>query len=72
MSAGFGTVLMLQRGESDVFDSPVWLIVVAAAIGYLYAVRCNCPRCRRTVAGVYGKIPPSCPWCGLAFERRQP
>lgn len=72
MTAGFGVVLMLQQGESEFFDSPVWLIVVAVAIWYLYAVRCNCPRCRRIVAGVYGKVPVRCPWCGLPFDRPYP
>lgn len=72
MIAGYGAVLMLQRGDADVLDSPVWLIVVAAAIAYLYAVRCNCPRCHKTVAGVYGRIPARCPWCGLPFDRSYP
>jgi hypothetical protein len=72
MIAGYGAVLMLQKGETDVLDSPAWLVVVAAAIAYLYAVRCSCPRCRKTVAGVYGRIPARCPWCGLPFDRSYP
>lgn len=71
-SVGFAVLLMLQQGESEVFDSPAWLIVVGAAIGYFYTMRCNCPRCHKTVAGVYGKIPPVCPWCGLPFDRPYP
>jgi len=72
MSTGFGALLILQKGESELFDSPAWLIVLGAAIGYIYTMRCDCPRCRRTVAGVYGKIPPACPWCGLPFDRPYP
>jgi putative copper export protein len=72
MTAGFGALLLFQQGESELFDNPAWLIVLAAAIGYVYTMRCDCPRCRGTVAGVYGKVPPACPWCALPFDRPYP
>jgi hypothetical protein len=68
MLIGFGVVLLLPGGDPNVFDNPLWVIVIIGALGYIYTMRCRCPRCGRFVAGIYGRIPPRCPWCGLPFD----
>jgi uncharacterized protein (DUF983 family) len=68
MLIGFAAVLFSSGTNAGVIESPLWVLVSVIAVIYVYRMRCRCPRCRKGIAGIYGKVPPRCPWCGLDFE----
>jgi hypothetical protein len=68
MLLGFGLLLLLPGNDANLFDSPLGLVIIIGGLSYAYAVRCRCPRCGKRVTGIYGRVPASCPWCGLRFD----
>jgi hypothetical protein len=68
MLIGFAAALFSSGRNASVIESPLWLLVSIIAVVYVYRMRCRCPRCGKSVAGIYGKVPARCPWCGLDFE----
>jgi hypothetical protein len=72
MLIGFAAALFSAGTGASVIESPLWVLVSIIAVIYVYRMRCPCPRCGKSVAGIYGKVPPRCPWCGLDFEAPYP
>jgi hypothetical protein len=72
MLIGFGALLLVPGEDSSVFDNPLWILVIIGALWYIYAVRCRCPRCGKSIGGIYARVPPACPWCGLSFDAPWP
>ncbi|HTC16433.1 MAG TPA: hypothetical protein VK695_11590 [Steroidobacteraceae bacterium] len=72
MLIGFLAVVMTSVNGESVFQSPLWILVTVIAVAYVYSVRCKCPRCGKSVAGIYGRVPAACPYCRLDFNAPWP